>query len=675
VTAALEGVRVVELGCGLPASYATKLLGLLGADVMKVEPIAGDPERGRGPFPGDDVDRERGGGLFRYLNADKRSVLLDPGVPGDLTTLQSLCSGTDVLVESLGPGGLESLGLAPSCFTISNPHLAVVRISPFGRSRAGAQIPAVGLTMMAAAGWMPGGTAPEARPMQTGGRIHEYTVGVYAACAALTAMRAARSGATHAVADLSTFEVFAAAARGIERGEALPAFGIERCADGWVGFDGLTDQQFAHSCAMLGAPEFAAQREEVAAPGAPRDDVRGAIQAWLDERTVDEIVGLGQAFGLPVAPVADGERLRRCPQLLARGFFACEPGGDVVLPGPPWRLSVTPARVRRAAPTLAQGAETAAAFHAPRRAVAATHRDTAALPFAGLRVVDLTPTGLTARVASYFAAFGAVVERLPPIEEGTAGPARSWALARADIVACDHSAAADEAGLSDAEMIELDPKVVVLRMSRFGTDGPWHAYLGGVSSVERAAGMSYVTGPPERPMDPGGIADVIGVMHAIVAVQGALEHREQTGTGQVVEVAQLEVGCCVSADQVLDFHHNRRSAARRGNRDPRVAPQGVYRGADGGWTALSVRTDADWRNLVEALGQPLWATDGFATVAGRLAGHDDLDGLLAEWFAPRPAADALRRLRDRGVPAAPVVPHGEADGDHAAPFGFRLTPG
>jgi crotonobetainyl-CoA:carnitine CoA-transferase CaiB-like acyl-CoA transferase len=69
VTNALGGLRVVELGCGLPATYATKLLGLLGADVVKVEPLVGDPERGRGPFLDDKVDRERGGGLFRYLNS------------------------------------------------------------------------------------------------------------------------------------------------------------------------------------------------------------------------------------------------------------------------------------------------------------------------------------------------------------------------------------------------------------------------------------------------------------------------------------------------------------------------------------------------------------------------------------------------------------------------------
>src|SRR3954447_10256048 len=114
MTNALGGLRVVELGSGLPASYATKLLGLLGADVVKVEPLVGDPERRRGPFPADKIDRERGGGRFRYLNPDKRSVLVTPTEADALTTLRSLISGTDLLLESLGPNGLETLGLAPA---------------------------------------------------------------------------------------------------------------------------------------------------------------------------------------------------------------------------------------------------------------------------------------------------------------------------------------------------------------------------------------------------------------------------------------------------------------------------------------------------------------------------------------------------------------------------------
>src|SRR5690606_9609774 len=70
---------------------------------------------------------------------------------------------------------------------------------------------------------------------------------------------------------------------------------------------------------------------------------------------------------------------------------------------------------------------------------------------------------------------------------------------------------------------------------------------------------------------------------------------------------------------------------------------------DGDWVALSVRNDGDWRNLLDALDRPLWATDDFATVAGRAAEAPALDTLVGEWFAERSARDAVTRLRDCGL--------------------------
>ena len=86
-----------------------------------------------------------------------------------------------------------------------------------------------------------------------------------------------------------------------------------------------------------------------------------------------------------------------------------------------------------------------------------------------------------------------------------------------------------------------------------------------------------------------------------------------------------------------------------------MAPQGVYRCRDGEWVALSVRNDADWRAFLDALDRPLWATDDFATLAGRLHHHDDLDQLLGEWFAERDSDAAVGRLREHGLPVGKVL--------------------
>ena len=132
--------------------------------------------------------------------------------------------------------------------------------------------------------------------------------------------------------------------------------------------------------------------------------------------------------------------------------------------------------------------------------------------------------------------------------------------------------------------------------------------------------MAQVTGYRRPPMHPGGFADPMIAMHAGVALQAALEHRDRTGEGQIIEVAQLETACCLTADQPMDFELNGRIATRTGNRDSRMAPQGVYRCRDDEWVALSVRNDS------------------------RLA------------RAPRGARPAVvghRRLRHLGRPAAP----------------------
>ena len=711
MTTALGGLRVVELGCGLPASYATKLLGLLGADIVKVEPMSGDPERGRGPFPADVVDRERGGGLFRYLNADKRSVLLDPGALDDLTTLRSLLSGTDVLIESLGPGGLEALGLAPSSFAIANPHLAVVRVSPFGQHGPYAGFPATGITVMAMGGWVSNHGIPGVPPVQTGGRLHEYTIGAYAACAALTAVRAGRAGTVPAIADLSALEVMVGTLPypmllhetfvklgfpiGEERFATIP--GIAKCADGYVGINALTGQHFVDICAMLDANDFADRQQELAWGGQPLADFFAKVQPWLDARTVDEIVGLCQAFRIPAAPVGDGEKLTHYAQFTAREFFTTEPDGDLVFPGPPWRLGATPASARRAAPTLSHAAETAAGFHAPRLGpVEATLGIDPALPFAGLRVVDLGTFWAGPYVAMYLGAFGADVVKVESVQRpdgfrfSGAFPAEGddwydrggvWQgtnlnkrdvtldatreaghallrelIAGADVVIENFSARViEQFGLGYDGVRAIAPDVIMLRMPGFGLEGPWRDYVGWAMGIEQASGMAQATGYPAKPMHPGGFADPMIAMHAAVALQAALEHRDRTGEGQMIEVAQLETACCLTADQPMDFQLNGRLASRLGNRDPRMAPQGVYRSADDEWVALTVRNDGDWRALLDALDRPLWATDEFMTVPGRIAGHDDLDEFLAEWFVAHRAEDAVARLRAHGLAAGQML--------------------
>src|SRR5690242_20331658 len=98
----LDRVRVVECGQGVGAAFAAKLMSLLGADVIKVEPPEGDLVRRRGPFFDDRPDPEQSG-LFLYLNADKHGVTLDLRAARDREQLDQLLAGADVLIHNIAP--------------------------------------------------------------------------------------------------------------------------------------------------------------------------------------------------------------------------------------------------------------------------------------------------------------------------------------------------------------------------------------------------------------------------------------------------------------------------------------------------------------------------------------------------------------------------------------------
>jgi crotonobetainyl-CoA:carnitine CoA-transferase CaiB-like acyl-CoA transferase len=145
-------------------------------------------------------------------------------------------------------------------------------------------------------------------------------------------------------------------------------------------------------------------------------------------------------------------------------------------------------------------------------------------------------------------------------------------------------------------------------------------------------------------------------MHAAFAILTALEQRDLTGVGCMIEAPLVESALNLAAEEVLEFSAFGRVGERLGNRSRERAPQGVYRcEGDEQWIALSVE-DEQWPALVDLLGSPEWAQDpALSTVAGRFDAHDRLDQHLAAWFASQPRDDAVARLRAAGVAAAPVV--------------------
>jgi crotonobetainyl-CoA:carnitine CoA-transferase CaiB-like acyl-CoA transferase len=703
---ALDGVRVLELGGEIAAPYATKLLCELGADVCKVEPPGGDALRRWAPVAGGAP-----GGLFRYLNGGKRSAAVDLRTREGAQWLLDATVGADIVIESLGAFALEALGLSPDVLHAANPHVALVRISDYGQAGPYVGSPSNGFIVQARGGWVSSHGVPNQPPLQVGARIHEYTAGTFAAAAALSAWRGARAGAPDVVVDLSVMECLVgtlpypnlvledtlAAGMPVPQARWFPLPGIRRCRDGWVGINALTGQHFLDACAMLGVEEYGPRQQELSKGGPLLDEFFARIQPWLDERDAQEVVELSQAFRVPAAPVGDGQMMLDYAQFAARPFFVEE--DDATYPGPPYRLGVTPAARRGKAPELGDLGRPTRIANA--HAGATPRAATAELPFAGLKVVDLGSFWAGPYCTMYLGALGAEVIKVEStrrpdgfrfsgafpqmgddwyerggIFAGTNLDKReitlelSTAAGRdllldlvegADVLLENFSARVlDQFDLGYYRLREVTPDLIMVRMPGFGLEGPWRDYVGWAMVIEQATGMASVTGPPDLPMHPGGLADPVIGMHAAVAIQAALEHRERTGEGQLIEVAQLETGANVTAELVVEWSAHGAALPRAGNRDPYCAPQGVYEcradGPDPSWIALTVEDEAMWRALVVEVGRYEWIGDrALATVDGRRARHDELDQGIAAWTAQLSADEVVAVLRPRGIPVAKVL--------------------
>ena len=155
-----EPLRVLEIGTGIAAAYAARLLADQGADVVKVEPPEGDPTRRLGPFA-DAVDEDRSG-LFLAVNLNKRGICLDLGTDDDVRRLARLIGWANVVVHSLRRHEAETLGLDPASIHATRPDLIVLAMTPFGLTGPYADFAASELTLSHGGGWA--GLCPMAHP-------------------------------------------------------------------------------------------------------------------------------------------------------------------------------------------------------------------------------------------------------------------------------------------------------------------------------------------------------------------------------------------------------------------------------------------------------------------------------------------------------------------------------
>lgn len=235
-------------------------------------------------------------------------------------------------------------------------------------------------------------------------------------------------------------------------------------------------------------------------------------------------------------------------------------------------------------------------------------------------------------------------------------------LARSDVALNNYSPGVlDRLGLGYEELRKLRPDIILVSMPALGETGPLRdvlAYapiiqaLSGLMSVVGYSGDEPLVGELQAPW-----SDVVAAIHAALATVAALYHRNRTGEGQFIEVAQLEATTSMLGEAFLETQMTGVSPTPRGNYSAGGAPNNNYPCAEPDrWVAIAVTSESEWQAFCKALGNPAWAEeDKFATVADRLENLAELDSLVSRWTEAHTSQDITELLQAHGVAAMPVM--------------------
>ncbi len=397
---ALDGVRILDLTSEM-GWYCGKLLADLGADVIKVEPVGGDPSRGRAPFwqgiPGRETSL-----CFWYFNANKRSVTLDLGQFDGRWLLGELVNTADIVIESwtgAERAELLELGVDPEAYMEAQPALIWVSITGFGLDGPKAGWEVTDIVAQAAAGIATLAGYPDGSPMRIAGNQGYIVAGISAAQGALLALLQAEATGEGQRVETSIqealsicqetahlqYDFLGTSRQRVGETRRLPGIGTYKTSDGYIfsmvgipGFgapwseviqwmdehglaEDLTEPAYLETFANFDL-RILLEEEEQAKHATTLNRAQEVISKFYESKTTLEVYEEGQSRRLLIGQVATPADLGESPHLAAREWWLelnqpttlGQPDAQLRLPGPPYRLSETPAAIRRAAPQIGE---------------------------------------------------------------------------------------------------------------------------------------------------------------------------------------------------------------------------------------------------------------------------------------------------------------------------------
>ena len=367
-TGALDGVRVIEVGTLISGPYAGRLLGDMGADVIKVEPPgAPDPLRTWGQAELD------GHHFFWTVHArNKRAVTLDLRKPRGREIFLALTERADIVVENFRPGTLEKWNLGYDVLRQRNRGIILVRVSGYGQSGPDAHRAGYASVAEAASGLRHLNGFPGGPPPRLALSLGDSLAGMFAALGALAALYRRTVTGEGQVVDAALTEACLAIQEstipdfdvgGVVRGpsgtrlEGIAPSNIYRTADGsWVVIAANQDTVFRRLCTAMDRPELAEDERfaDHGSRGRNQDVLDAIIGEWASARQPAEVIETLSAAGVIAGPINTVAEVVRDPQLRARDMlvehFDERVGREVLGPGVVPKLSATPGTIRRAGP-------------------------------------------------------------------------------------------------------------------------------------------------------------------------------------------------------------------------------------------------------------------------------------------------------------------------------------
>ena len=370
-TTPLEGIRVLDLTQAMAGPMATMLLGDLGAEVIKVEPLTGDQTRKWAPPYLNGMSA-----YFLSTNRNKKSISLDMKSNDGLEVFKKLVEISDVVIENFRPGTTKRLGISYNDLSSIKEELIYCSLSGYGQTGPGKDWPGYDLTVLASSGLMSINGEDGRPPLKFGVPIADITAGLFSDIAILSALYERSVTGKGQFIDMSmldanfqvltyqAFNYFATGKNPQRMGSAhssIAPYQVFKASDGYIAVTVGTEKLWSIFVNAIGRqdlgnnPEFRSNVDRVT----NREKLAAELDRTFSQQSVHDLIDKLMCAGIPSSPINSVKEAIENPQVIARDMVTEMDSsyGKIKMLGTPFKMSRTPGKLRKAPPELGEDSD------------------------------------------------------------------------------------------------------------------------------------------------------------------------------------------------------------------------------------------------------------------------------------------------------------------------------